>query len=332
MAIIKRLVAFRWILKRLFVYGYQWRRAVKKHLDKYYTENAPESTTTDRIVICMADGKRRHGGLADRLRSYVTYYAFCKERGIRFAIHFTSPFHLEEYLKPNLYNWKLEPGELTFNSKQARPLFFQTSGPLTDFEKRQQVRLANKYLTDNSYRQYHLYSNYCFGKEEDFGKYFHELFCPTPRIADIIDECKKELGGKYISVSTRFLELLGDFKEPKQKLRLEAEEQLKLIDKCKTEIKKLHSLYPNLKILVTSDSRRFLTACEDLPYAYMPKGNIEHIDVKGNKTDHTKTFVDFLLISGAEKVFQIKCGPMYGGNFSLRAAQIGGRTHSVITD
>lgn len=329
MSVIEKIKSLRWILKRKFVYGYQWRRAVRKFRPKYYSEDAPESTSKERIVVCMADGKRRHGGLADRLRSYVTYYGFCKDHGLRFAINFTSPFNLEEYLEPNLYDWRLKPGELTYNSHEAYPLLFRTSGPATDFEKREQFKLVNRHLCNPKYRQYHMYSNYCFG-EDKFGIYFNELFRPVPRIAAIIDNCKREIGGKYISVSTRFLELLGDFKEPKEKVHISEEEQMSLISRCRNEVERLHGLFPDMKILVTSDSRRFLSACESLPYVYVPEGNIEHVDTKDSTADHTKTFVDFLLIAGAERVFQVKCGPMYDGNFSLRAAQAGGKTHRLI--
>lgn len=329
MSAIEKIKSLRWVLKRKFVYGYQWRRVVRKYLQKNYTEDAPESTSKDRMVVCMADGKRRHGGLADRLRSYVTYYGFCKQHGMRFAINFTSPFNLEEYLEPTSYDWRLKPGELTYNSNEARPLFFQTSGPATDFEKQEQLKLVNKYLNDPKYRQFHMYSNYCFG-EDNFGRYFNELFRPVPRIAAIVDKCKKEMGGRYVSVSTRFLELLGDFKEPKEKLHLSPDQQLELITRCKEEVVKLHAEFPDIAILVTSDSRRFIEACRELPYVYMPEGSIEHIDVKDSEADHTKTFVDFLLISGAEKVFQVKCGQMYSGNFSLRAAQAGGKAHKLI--
>lgn len=316
---------WKWILKRKFVYGYQWKRVVRKHLMKYYSADAATSTIQGRCVICMADGRRLHGGLADRLRSYVTYYAWCKHNGVRFAINFTSPFRLEDYLEPNLYDWRLKPGELTYNSREAHPLYFQTSGPLTDFEKREQYKLADKYLKDPSYKQYHLYSNYCFGDDADFRSNFNELFRPVARVSAIIDDCKKSLGAGYISVSTRFMELLGDFKEPKQKQSLDDEGRARLIRKCKDELERLHSQYPDVMILVTSDSYRFLEACCDLPYVYIPEGKIEHIDVKGCEADHTKTFVDFFLIAGAQRVFQIKLDAMYGGNFSLRAAAVGGR-------
>lgn len=322
---------WKWILKRKFIYGYQWKRIVRKYLMKYYSEDTPKSVSSDRIVICMADGKRRHGGLADRLRSYVTYYGYCKKNGLRFAINFTSPFKLEEYLEPNKYDWRLKPGELTFNSRQARPLFFQTSGPLNEFEKKEQKKLADRYLKDTAYKQYHLYSNYCFGEDAVFAQNFNELFRPVKRIAEIIDGCRLILGPGYISVSTRFMELLGDFKEPRQRQRLDEEARDALIHKCREEIEKLHNQFPDVRMLVTSDSRRFIDTCRDLPYVYIPEGNIEHIDIKGGDADHTKTFVDFFLISGASHVFQIKCGPMYGGNFSLRAAAVGDRPYKLIT-
>lgn len=277
----------------------------------------------------MADGKRRHGGLADRLRSYLTYYGYCQRHGIRFAINFTSPFNLEDYLEPNSYDWRLRPGELTFNSEEAHPFPFVTSGPLDDFERSEQKKLVDKYIGGGKYKQYHLYSNYCFD-EEDFPKYFKELFKPAPHLASVIEECKRGLGEAYISVSTRFLELLGDFEEPRKREKLDASGQSKLISRCREEVEKLHARYPGMRIFLTSDSRKFLDACRDLPYVFMAEGEINHIDKKDEGADHTKTFVDFLLIGGAEKVFQIKCGPMYAGNFSLRSAGIHGRPYQLI--
>lgn len=326
---LKQYIPFRRQFKNWFVRTWQWKRIVRKHLSKYYSREAPATDCKDRMVICMADGRRLHGGLADRLRSYVSYYSFCKARGLRFAINFTSPFRLEDYLEPNEYDWTLKPGEITYNSIQARPLFFKASGAMTHAEKRYQTRTACKYLNGRRHKQYHLYSNFSFG-DEDFGKYFNELFRPVPRIAAIIDDCSKELGEGYISISTRFLELLGDFKEPKHKRSLGEAEQKKLMEKCRAEVEKLHEEWPGVRILLTSDSQKFLDFCTDLPYVYMPAGTIEHIDVKGESEDYTKTFVDFLLISGAAKVYQIKCGPMYDGNFSLRAAQAGGKEHKLI--
>lgn len=316
-------------LKNVFFRNYQWKRMVRKHLAQYYSPDAPESTSEERIAICMADGRMLHGGLADRLRSYISYYGFCKEHGLRFAINFTSPFRLEDYLVPNSYDWTLKPGEQSYNTGESRPLFFKSSGAMTAMERKFQKKLVKKYLLADDFKQCHLYSNFSFG-EEKFGEYFNELFKPSERIEKLLKKCREELGEGYISVSTRFLELLGDFKEPKTKHILSADEQQALIGQCKGIVERIHSENPDVKILLASDSQRFLDNCRDLDYIYIPEGEISHIDTK-DESDHTKTIVDFLLISGASKVFQIKCGEMYDGNFSLRAAQAGGKTHCLIT-
>lgn len=316
------------MLKHLFFYGYQWRRTVRRHLKKYYSPDKPKSNSLEKTVICMADGKLRHGGLADRIRSYVTYYNFCKSHNLRFAINFTFPFRLEDYLEPNIYDWRLRPGELTYNSSEARPLPFSTSGPLTKFEIKKQRQLVEKYVGRGRLKQYHIYSNFCF-YDDNFGKCFHELFRPVPRIAKAVEECKKEIGGKYISVATRFLELLGDFKEPKDRMHLSEEGKEELIRRCMHELNNIHKQYPNHTILVTSDSMLFLDSCRNLPFVYIPSGTIKHLDLAGTG-DHAKTFIDFLLISEADKVFQIKVAPMYEGNFSLRAAQVGEKPYQLI--
>lgn len=318
-------------LKNLFVRDYQWKRMVRKHLSQYYTPESPLSTSSDRIVVCMADGRMLHGGLADRLRSYVSYYGYCKDAGLRFAINATMPFRLEDYLEPNLYDWRLAPGELTYNPVQAAVLFFKSSGRMTAMERRYQLRAVKRYIGgDKEHLQFHLYSNFSFG-EERFGEYFNELFRPGRRIAGLVERCKEELGQGYISVSTRFLELLGDFTEPKHKVVLGADDQVALMSRCRAIVERLHCEQPDVKILLTSDSRRFLDYCGSLPYVYEPEGEIAHVDMKG-EADHTKTFVDFLLISGARRVYQIKCGGMYAGNFSYRAAQAGGREHRLLEE
>lgn len=311
-----------------FFREYRYRRKVRRHLKQYYSPEAPETTNPEPTVICMADGKCHHGGLADRLRSFVTYYGYCLEHGLRFAIHFDFPFRLEDYLVPNEYDWLLRPGELTFNSRQAHAVYMDNTSDEGPRELRYQRRMSHKLLSDRRYVQHHVYSSFYYD-EANFGRYFHRLFRPSERVEAALAPCREALGERYISVSARFLELLGDFREPKATLRLEEPERVALIERCVSQVEKLHSTHPDCRILVTSDSVRFLDACRRLPYVYIAEGKISHVDVAG-ESDHTKTFVDFLLISEADTVYQIQTGPMYGGNFSLRAAQAGGRPHHLL--
>ena len=312
-----------------FFREYRYHRKVRRHLKQYYSPEAPESTCEERMVVCMADGKCHHGGLADRLRSFVTYYGYCLEHGLRFAIHFDFPFRLEEYLQPNRYDWTLKPGELTYNSRQAHAVYMDNTSDEGPRELRYQRRMSRKLLSSTRFLQHHVYSSFYYD-EANFGRYFHELFRPSARVQAALDLERQTLGANYISVSARFLELLGDFKEPKATLTLYEHGRKELVERCVAKIKELHTKWPDRKILVTSDSRRFLDACRHLDYVHVADGQISHVDVAGG-ADHTKTFVDFLLISGAERVFQIKTPPMYGGNFSLRAAQAGNRPHTLIT-
>ncbi len=52
----------------LFFRRYRYRRVERRHLAGYYGPENPAAINERRQVIFMADGKRMHGGLADRLR------------------------------------------------------------------------------------------------------------------------------------------------------------------------------------------------------------------------------------------------------------------------
>ena len=313
----------------LFFRRYRYWRVVFRHLRRYYTPDAPLSTCRDRMIVYMADGKYPHGGFADRLRSILTDYRYCRDHGVRFAINFTFPFRLEEYLEPAAYDWRLQPGELTFNSHEATPVFVDTMPDETEREMRFRRRITERALSRKKL-QIHTYGA-MYWDDSDFASLFAELFRPVPAIQSDIERHIAAIGGRFVSVSTRFMELLGDFAEPKGGTVLDKSGQRALIDRCHSLVETVRRRHPEVeRVLVTSDSARFLEACASLPYVYVIPGTIAHSDT-ANASDHTKTFVDFLMISHAEKAYQIMGGGMYGGNFSLRAAQISGIPYERLT-
>ncbi|MEG2150383.1 MAG: hypothetical protein RRY36_04085, partial [Bacteroidaceae bacterium] len=93
-------------LNNLLYREYRLNRKVKKYLSPYYTEQAPAGKNKKKIIIFMADGRKSHGGLADRLRGMISTYKYCLEHEVEFRIHFTSPFELGELLVPNEYDWR----------------------------------------------------------------------------------------------------------------------------------------------------------------------------------------------------------------------------------
>lgn len=317
----------KWWLNKMFFRTYRYRRIERRHLRPRYTADAAMSTTTDRIVVLMNDGKRLHGGMADRLRAIISFYSICREENIRFALNFTFPFEIEKYLVPNTYDWRLNVGELSFNSKESTPIFTDNIGIHGEREIQWEKNYARKQLK-REYQQLHVYSSFDF-VADDFSKLFHELFKPSPLLDDALNSYREFLGKNYISVSTRFMELLGDFHEPKAKTRLSRQEQDCLIDKCLRQLLKLHQENPGKRVLVTSDSHRFLNTCSALPWVYTVEGEIAHSDT-ADTDNHLKTFLDFWLISEAESVYQLRTDKMYGGNFSKKAALAGNRPYKLI--
>lgn len=317
----------------LFFRRYRFARVVRRHLMKYYSDDAPRATNTSRQIIFMSDGRRCHGGLADRLRCIATVYKYCQNHGVDFRINFTSPFMLDEYLEPNEYDWRINPSDISYNKADSHPVYMYTSGDKGEREMRFQRRVAEKLLRQ-PYRQLHVYSTFYY-EDAHFADIFHHLFRPVPKVAQAVDEQLRQLGGdgKYVSISARFMELLGDFREPGKAKILSPDEQQALLDRCVAQVAEIRKREPSVeRILVTSDSMRFLDACRRFDYVYVIPGEILHVDIHDNsKHDHhLKTFVDFFAIAHARKSYLLLTGDMYRSSFSMRASQIGRHDFEVV--
>lgn len=321
----------------LFFRRYRFARTVRRHLLKYYSPAAPKAYNERKWVVFMADGKRHHGGLVDRLRSMTSIFKYCKDEGLDFKINFVEPFHLEKYLMPNHYDWLISPEQVSYNSHDSRPVYMTTSSKCGSHERERRYQLSvTRAMLSKNYKQIHVYCQAFDFNEDYFAEMFDYLFKPTPMVEEALALHLKALGGvgNYLSVSSRFLELLGDFKEPKAVKTLAPDEQTKLMEACISQIERIHEQHPDVRrILVTSDSSRFLKACGRLPYAYVIPGEIAHMDVHGTdgNDQHLKTFVDFLAIARARKSFLLLTGDMYRSSFALRAAQIGFHDFSVVS-
>lgn len=318
----------------LFYRSYMSRRAIRRHITKRYSHDAPESTSSEPTVVFMADGYRHHGGLADRLRGIITTYQYCKEHALQFRINFTSPFRLEQYLEPADYDWRLRPGELTFNSSQCHPVYLMTT---CDFYPAREIAFQRRQLASAlsaPFVQAHVNTVY-YCADDEFGALFCELFrpaqCVSVRLEELLRGIDPEHG--YVTVSTRFLELLGDFKEPKtERQPLLESEKLALMERCVSQIEKIHSECGK-SVVLTSDSAGFLAyAASKLPYCRYAPGEVAHIDgAEGHQGDaDLKTFVDFFAVKGAEKSYLLVSGDMYNSNFSRRAAMAGSHDFEVI--
>ena len=269
------------------------------------------------IAIFCLDSRTENYGFADRLRGMVSCYAFAKAIGVPFRIEHINPFDLSEYFVPNSYDWLLKKGEKSFNLLYANPVFFCQNTP--------GIRSMRLFKTNNK-RQHHLYTNAGYIKEVNekynknyvFGDLFAELFKPSLHLENMVNEQKLQIGESYVSVSFRFMQLMGDFKDCRGEI-LSEEDKNDLLEKSLSIVMSLYEKEQKT-ILVTSDSQTFIDAVSKLNYVYTIPGEIGHIGFSEDKRVTEKMLIDFCMISQAEHVYMAHSGKMYRSNFAKTAA------------
>ncbi len=296
-------------------------RTREEAISRYNLSNASVKSKDRACVIFMADGLIKQGGLADRLRGIVSLYKFCKENDLVFTINFSVPFNLQEFLRPNFYDWTISPSEISYSSSRYRVVVVipkEAKGHWYD-QQFQKEQLLSKLCSNNM--QYHVYTNIDLVGFE-FGSLFKELFSPSPQLQVALDRHLKTLGTGYVSLSYRFLDILGDFKDTID-YNLSKKERENILKKCVNSVREMLKKYSGIShILVTSDSQTFLSQIKDIPRVYVVEGVISHVDDSTANSGHLKTFVDFYLISNARKIFLMRTKEMYKSSFARTAALI----------
>jgi len=333
------------VFQNLFKQRGKWRRKALE-VAPYYSASAPRATNQRKQIICMYDGRMDHGGIADRLRGVISAYDVAKQMGYDFRIYFDHPFRLEYYLEPNLVDWRIAKEELCYNPEDAEAMFCGSNGTWVEpfFQ-----RLWFKKRFREAKKQLHVYTNaLLLPRSKRYGELFQELFRPSARLQQALEAQLQSLTAPfsrhpspesnlpspvtrhpspYITISLRFIGLLGDFTERDGK-HIAPEEQQRLMDRCVAKISELHQQRAqNKPVLLTSDSTRFLRyAAERLNFVRYIPGDVVHIDYQDATSDdiNMKLFVDMLMISRADEAFLLQTGDMYNSGFPRRAAQITG--------
>lgn len=309
------------------------KKGERENLLPHYEKNDNEATVSSAVVY-VNNGWTWHAGLCDRLRAIVTVYDWCERHGRDFKIYFAHPFMLQDYLTPNQYNWLMEGKDISYDLRYSVPMqmIYGTSverlrlnGKLYPLVEQWMDR---RFLNEN--RQIHLYTNLFTDKTfEFFSEKFHELFRPVPRLQTLIDEHLANIGGKYISISFRFTTLLGDFTDCTG-TPLPPEERADLIERSLEAISAISQQAPaHDRILVTADSETFLSKAKQMNNVYVIPGKVGHIDYDHGDDVNMKTFLDFFLISKAEKVYLARSGKMYRSAFAKTAALVNDKPFEV---
>lgn len=296
---------------------------------KYYrrclTHPEEELANSNCTIIWMSDNKVKQGGLCDRLWGAVSTYSICRSLNYDFKLLFTCPFLLTKYLVPNQYNWQIAKDDIINNSKISNAIFWPNVSSAKDtYYLEKSIRKHAKH-----YKQIHIYSN--LKSTINFTLIFNHLFRPSEYLGENLGHIYSTMPFKrYISISFRFIGLLGDFQDIQQK-GLSSDEQLKYMEICKNGIRNL-SVPEDCGILVTSDSQRFQEYIRDIPKVFTVEGKISHLGNNNNDDDsHLKTFLDLFMISKAEKAYFGWHGEMYKYSaFAKTGALIGGIPFEIL--
>ena len=303
--------------------NYRWRH---KFLIPFYKDKGGggRSDKHERAVVFMALNETTFsGGLSDRIRGIVSVYAECKRQGRPFRIVF-EPLHLEDYLVPNEYDWRIGEDEIDWDLAKSYPCVLLTyhNDSHNRWQHFVQSSVLRSYFRKHCH-QLHVFTN-MIPSDEEYRTLFHELFRPTDDLQQLIGYHLEKLGGKknYISCTFRFRQLLGDFKEGGD--TLPAEQREAYIERCIETVKELHKQYGDKNILVTADSSTFLSELKEksFPYVYVMPGKVVHLGftADASKTVYMKSFLDMYMISYADTVYLVRDKLMYHSGFPLRAA------------
>lgn len=324
---VRSLPFYAWYITRFKQY-----KKLEKGLAPFYYDDGESEQRYNPFVVNIYDGKIIAGGLADRLRGILSTYYICKQVGKEFKLHFVYPFKLDNYLTPNLIDWRCSEEELCYNENYTSVLILDTTQD-SPYQKRKQEKWLYKQIC-RATGQCHVYTNALFSYDYDYKQLFFELFKPSDSLQQTLDHYGSLLGDSYISISCRFLNLLGDFNETYGiKKPLTETEKKELIDKVIKEVEKLHARYPTQTILCNSDSVLFLKEADKLDYTYVVPGEITHIDGINSRDDYKmyeKTFVDFFLIANASHICLLKTGNMHHSGFPFAASKLYGRPFETI--
>ncbi|MED9996718.1 MAG: hypothetical protein UFP03_07995 [Paludibacteraceae bacterium] len=257
----------------------------------------------------------------------VSLFDYCVEKNIEFRIYKKKPFDFSEYFISSHYNWSFSDSDYeNICESESIHIWLDNSRNYTGKQWFYQQKTLNVLAGSNLFKYIiiHYSSPYQLNP-----KSFKLLFKPSAQLKKVLDYHKNKINGDFISVSFRFVNLLSDSNEIVVGYNpLNYAEQSKLIDKNIEILNNIEHKYSDKKILITSDSYKFINTIEKLnnnKYYFIKADKIhQHIAFSDHvsKIGITKSYVEFLLISSASAAYQIQIPPMYESKFPKWAAAL----------
>lgn len=269
------------------------------------------------LYVFVSDTRFFSNGFADRLRGIISIYALAKCQKIPFRIVYEVPFRLITFFEPNKYDWSKTEG-ITYRVKATTPIVL--------FEDR---KMYWRMFFLPKCRQWHFYTNADaldlinkkYKVDYKYSDLFQELFKPSTFFMGKIGGYFQYVQEGYVSVSFRFMQLMGDFKDCRGIVLSETEQQ-SLIHKCHKILQQIKERHSDVsRILVTSDSQKFLDSLKGYDCFFTLPGKIGHVGWSLDFDVALKTLEDFYMISQARKAYMAYTDNMYRSCFARDAAQ-----------
>lgn len=292
-------------------------------LPLYKQKSSEECVVSDEKTVVFMQLKETTfcGGLSDRFRGIVSVYKMCKEMGLRFKVHFDG-MDLRDYLDVADYDWRIDDDEICYDCNRVYPCTVLTYHSNLDDKLQRWVQdwFLRCYLK-KKYGQIHVYTNMATA-EDEYGKLFKELFKPNIELQRLIDYHVKQLGGEYDAMVFRMMQLFGDFVDDGETLI--GEERVEYMNRCLNFVRQ--HVVVGRKLLVTSDSKCFLDRAAEIEGVYVIPGEVVHIafTFDAEKKTYMKSFVDYFVLAGAQRITLVRDKKMYHSGFAKRAALLNG--------
>lgn len=300
-----------------------WLKVLKRNLP-FALRLRPSAEYAKNEFFFVIAGGVKHPGLADRLKAIIDCYNVAKMNGYRFRIVFKSPYPLEDYLQPAACDWRADFSDLHYSLGGTR--FFNEMFFLSEEAWKGRTVLARD-------KEYHCYSYVGNRQPKVFPEsgyawsdLYQELFRPSLRLLHAINACGYA-ERSYVAVHLRFVNALENFEAVTcwdNALQTE-QEKLNLIARCKQGLMRIKAANGGCRVLVFSDSKRFLDSLDDIPVEVLSHDNIGHMSYGANDDATLKTFVDLYMIARAKKVYRIDAPELYAwSGFAVTGAMMGG--------
>lgn len=298
--------------------------SVKQYLKNLYVRTGysiakPKNEPMNTVVFFMKSGYHQpHPGLVDRLKAIVGLYYTAKSNNMDFIFSHDDSFPLENYLTPAMIAWNRDE-DISYSRKCTRLLVHDPRAEVPVLERELQHHCyyyeGKNIIKENNVKNW----------QQVWSELYHELFNTSDRLKGILDTSLPK--GKYVAVHLRFVNALDQF-EKHYDSNLSDDEKKLLIEKCLDALRRIEDREKS-RLIVFSDSRRFLAEAKGSGFETLNFDNIGHVSMNSSEAVWDKTFLDLYAIAAAETVYSVRGMRLYNSAFSEYASIIGNCNYRI---